>query len=233
MRVDLPVIRGKIYWSNVNSALGKTANNLLAAKCAQVKEIGEIRRFKSERFHRLLCINSTLKLLSLLPEMRLPGEVCVIDYAGVCAPELQSLPKYCRAVKIVTYREEKYASLKHSAMEEFGCAIICTDDISRAFDSPVIIMPEGSAKAVAFSRRSFIFSPFSDNIYSSNVFTMNSVSLAEKYLHLLPAGIEVSDFAAALYEQSDVSELGHSICSTFKCNNKLLSYKDIISILDY
>ena len=233
LRVNVPIIRGKVYWSNVNTNLGKTANNLLAPKHIQVKEIGEIKRFKSERFYRILCINSALKVLSLLPKMHLPHEVCVIDYSGGSASLLESLPKYCRAVKIVTSREEKYASLKQSAMEEYGCAIMCTDDISRAFSSPVIIMPDGSEKAVAFSRKSFIFSPFSDNIYSSNVFTMNSVNLAEKYLDLLPAGIEVSEFAAALYEQSDVSALGHSICSSFKCNNKLLSYKDIISILDY
>lgn len=233
LKVFVPVIRGKVYWSNVNSVLGKTANNLLMPKSTKVKEIGEIRRFKSERFYRIFCVNSTLKLLSLLPKMHLPHEVSVIDYSAVCAPLLGSLPKYCRSVKIITYREEKYSLFKQRAMEEYGCAIITTDDLSRAFDSPVIIMPDGSRKAVAFSRESYIFSPFSDNIYSSNVFTMNGVSLDRKYLDLLPSGIEVSEFAAALYEQSDVSSLGHSVCSSFKRNNELLSYKDIINILDY
>lgn len=232
LQANVPVIRGKVYWSNVNSQLGKTANNLLIPDALKVKEIGEIKRFKSERFYKIFCINSAIKLLSLLPKMHLPSEVCVIDFPAVCAPLLQSLPKYCRAVKIITYREEKYADFKQSAMEEYGCAIITTNDISRAFTSPVIIMPEGSKKAVAFSRNSHIFSPFSDNIYSSNVFTMNGVSLDEEYLNLLPTGIEPSEFAAALYEQSDVNSLKKCVCSSFKQCNKILSYKDVISLLD-
>ena len=232
MQADVPIIKGKIYWSNVNSQLGKTANNLLLPKVVKIKEIGEIKRFESESFYRIFCVNSAIKLLSLLPKMRLPHEVCVIDFHAVCAPLLESLPKYCRSVKIITYREEKYTDLKQSAMEEYGCTIITTPDLSRAFTSPVIIIPEGSEKAVAFSRSSLIFSPFSDNIYSSNVFTMNGVSLDKKYLDLLPTGIEVSEFAAALYEKSDVCSLKNSVCSAFKQGNKILSYKDVISLLD-
>ena len=231
LRADVPVIRGKIYWSNVYSNIGKAGQNLLLSKNTHFEEFGELRRFKSERFYRQLCINSSIKLLSLLPKMHLPYEVSVIDFPAVCVPLLESLPGLCRSVKIITYREEKYAPLKQKAMEEYGCAIITTPDISRAFTSPVIIMPDGSDKAVAFSRGSYIFSPFSDNIYSSNVFTMNGVSLAQKYLDLLPAGIETSEFAAALYEQSEVQALKSSICSSFKQGNIIRSYKDIAKAL--
>ena len=233
LQADVPVIRGKVYWSNVYSNIGKAGQNVLLQKTADFKEFGELKRFESERFYRHLCINSSLKLLSLLPKMRLPSEVSIIDFPAVCAPLLESLPKFCRSVKIITYREEKYAPLKQNAMEEYGCALITTPDISRAFTNPIVIMPDGSEKAVAFSRGSYIFSPFSDNIYSSNVFTMNGVSLAQKYLDLLPVGIETDIFAAALYEQADVVSLKNSVCPSFKQGNIIRSYKDVISLLDY
>lgn len=231
LQADVPVIRGKVYWSNVYSNIGKAGQNLLLPKSTNFKEFGELKRFKAERFYRYLCINSSIKLLSLLPKMCLPHEVSVIDFCASCAPLLESLPKFCRSLKVITNREEKYERLKQSAMQEYGCAIIATPDISRAFTSPVIIMPDGSGKAVAFSRKSLIFSPFSDNIYSSNVFTMNGVSMDKKYLDLLPTGIEPCEFAAALYEQSETNSLKNSVCSSFKQGNVILSYKDIIELI--
>lgn len=233
LQVEVPVIRGKIYWSNVLANVGKAGKNLLLREDILPEKFAHLKRFESKNFHKILCVNSALKALSLIPPMRMPAEVAVIDLNGSCASHITPLPKYCRGIKIITARDGAYERFKAHAMEEYGCAVMTGDNISRAFESPVVIMPNGSQRAIAFSRNTLIFAPNPENIYSSKVLVPEGINLKSKYLNLVPKDIPPAYFAAALYEQSGVSELKNSLCCSFRQNNKLFSYKEVISMLDY
>lgn len=232
IKLTVPIVRGKIYWSNVRAAAGTAADRLLLPGSIRSYEPVNLRVFESERFPALLCVNSFLKLLSLLPQKQLLSECAVIDYSAAFARQLTALPRYARTIKIITANAEKYADFSRRCMEEYGAAVLFSEQISKAFDSPIVLYPKRAQIPTAFSRNSIVFAGTADNLYTSHLFTPEGVTLPARYLNLMPPGISPLSFAAALYEVSGVGSLALACSPAFRQNNLIFSYKDVISLLD-
>ena len=233
LHLTVPVVRGKIYWNNVRAALGDANRTMLAPAGVPVKESVHLKQFESEKFLSILTLNSFFKLLHLLPRGELLAACAVTDFSGSLASSLLELPRCCRTVTVITAKPEKYEHFCRYALEKYGCAVCVSESISKAFDAPVVLAPKTFRYATAFSRESTVFAASAKNIYTSRLITPEGVSLPEKYLQLLPKGISPTLFAAALYEISGVSSLSRCACPAFRQNNLILSYQDVISMLDY
>lgn len=232
LKLTVPIVRGKIYWNNVRQVAGDALSNVLAPGNFYLHEQADLRRFESERFMQQLCMNSFFKLLTLLPQRQLLQECALIDFSASLAGSLEALPRYCRTIKIVTANENKYAPFVRYCMEEYGAAVYLTGQIGRAFDSPVVLYPKRAAVPTAFSRNSLVFAAFCDNLYTSHLLTPEGATVPARYLKLMPKGINPLQFAAALYEVSGLQELAGSVCPAFRENNRILSYKDTLQLLD-
>ena len=232
LKLTVPVVRGKIYWNNVRAAAGGALPELLSPSGVRLHEQVDLRLFKSERFNAMVCINSFLHLLSLLPRTALLPECAVIDFGATLSHALKSLPRYCRTVKVITGRPEHYADFCNLCMEEYGTAVFLSEQIGKAFDSPVVLFPKRAEIPTAFSRGSLVFAGQGENLYTSNLLIPEGVSLPTRYLRLLPPGISPASFAAALYEASGVHSLGKSRSPAFRMQNRILSYAEVISLLD-
>lgn len=233
LSLKVPLIKGKIVWNSVRTVVGANASNMVLPKWMQPPESNTLRIFKSIDFPRRVAMNSALRILQLRPRNRIISEIAVIDIMGGCSEFVERLPDYCSCLKIITSAPEKYEDFRISAMENSGVAAIISDDISKAFDTPLILIPSPMWKPVAFSRLSTVISVSSKNIYSSNVIVPEGICLDEKYAQILPTGVNPLYFASALYEISGVASLGKSCSCAFRRNNTVLSYKDVISMLDY
>ena len=233
LKLTVPIVRGKIYWNNVRSVAGNALQNTLLPAHVPLKEQVNLRRFRSDRFESILCINSFLKLLSLLPQKQLLKECAVIDFAGAFPSALVALPRYCRTLKVITANPERYEPLAHYCMEEYGTALYLSESIAKAFASPIVLFPKRAAIPTAFSRTSLVFAASAENLYTARLLVPEGTNLPQKYLSLMPPGIAPQAFAAALYEVSGLSELSRSVSPAFRQNNLILSYQDVISMLDY
>ena len=232
LKLTVPIVRGKIYWNHVQSVAGAAAGNLLMTKDITIHEQAQLRAFRSDKLSELVTINSFFKLLSLLPGGILEKECAVIDYPGTLAKNLRLLPRRCRTVRIITANAVKYKALSEESLAQYGCALQIGNDITKAFDATVILMPHRAQIPTAFSAQSLVFAAFRENLYTARLITPEGISLPEKYLSLMPGGISPLQFAGALYELSGVSALKDSVCPAFRLQNQILSYKDVISMLD-
>ena len=233
LNITVPVIRGKIYWNNVSAATGDAVKNLLVPRNLAEPDRVKLKVFKPEKFLSLVTINSFIKVLELLPKRRLISECAVVDFPASFTSLLSVLPKYCRTLRIITANEEKYELFSRTSLLDFGCAVNISKDISKAFDSPTVLIPAPQKHPLAFSRTSKVFAPSGEKIYAGTLLTPEGVNLPSEYLKLMPAGIDPISFGAALFERSGVSALSKCACQSFSKNNSLLSYKDVISMLDY
>ena len=232
IKLTVPIVRGKIYWNNVRAALGDTAANLVTPVGFHTHTPVNLQTFRSERFDAKLCLNSFLKLLSFLPKKMLMQECAVIDIAGTLAGEIEALPRFCRTLKIITANEKKYAHFLSFCLEEYGSAVYVSDNISRAFDAPVVLFPKRAEIPTAFSRTSVVFAGARENIYTTHLITPEGVTLPDTYARLMPPGINPTAFAAALYEKSGVTSLARCVCPVFRENNRILGYKDALRLVD-
>ena len=232
IKLTVPIVRGKIYWNNVRSALGDTAASLITPVGFHTHTPLNLQTFHSERFEAKLCLNSFFKLLSLLPKKELLKECAVIDISGTLAGELKPLPRFCRTIKIITAGESKYNPFSQFCLEEYGSAVYISDNISRAFDAPLVLFPKRAEIPTAFSRTSVVFAGARENIYTTHLITPEGVTLPEMYARLMPPGINPTAFAAALYEKSGVTSLARTVCPAFRENNRILSYKDTLQLVD-
>lgn len=232
LKLTVPVIRGKIHWNAVRSATGNTALTLLAPRDVSLQEQVHLKAFHMQTFASVLCINSFIRALKLMPHTSLLTECAVIDYSGSLAPLCHPLPQFCRTIKIITANAEKYEAFCRLCLYEYGTAVYLSDDIGKAFYSPTVLHAKPARVPVAFSAESTVFAADAARIYAPKLITPEGVVLPEKYVKMLPAGIPPVTFAAALYEVSGVSALAQAYSPAFRQNNRILSYKDITSILD-
>ena len=232
LRLTVPIVRGKIYWNNVRAAAGESCRVVLAQKGVPVAESVHFKTFESERFLSLLALNSFLKLLRMFPRHHYLQECCVVDLSAAFAERLQDLPRYCRTIKVITATPERYEAFRLHCLREYGCAVCISDNLSKAFSSPVVLLSKTPTHASAFSNTSLVFAGSAKNVYTSRLLTPEGVSLPAKYLSMLPAGINPTAFAAALYELSGVSSLSKCVCPSFRQNNLIYSYKEVVEMLD-
>ena len=232
LKLTVPIVRGKIYWNHVQSVAGAAAQNLLTTRDVAVREQPQLRTFQSDKLQQLVTINSFFKLLSLLPAGMLEKECAVIDFPGTLARNLRLLPRRCRTVRIITANPEKYRALAEESLTQYGCALQINEDITAAFSAPVVLIPHRAQIPTAFSSTSVVFAAFRENLYTSRLITAEGISLPEKYLSLMPKGIPPLQFAGALYELSGVSALADGVCPAFRLQNQILSYQEVISVLD-
>lgn len=233
LKLTVPIVRGKIHWEPVRRAAGDACGSLITQSTFRLHEQAALQRFESDKFMRLLCINSFLKLLSLLPQRKLLQECAVIDMPAALPAALRALPRYCRTIKIITANEQKYTPFVRHCLEEYGTVVCLSEHISKAFDAPVVLHPQPAAIPTAFSRGSLVFASTAKNLYTSRLLTPEGANIPAKYLSLVPKGIAPLPFAAALYEVSGLSELSDCISPAFRMQNSILSYADVISMLDY
>ena len=232
LHLTVPIIRGKIYWGNVASAAGTAAARLLTPQAFCAPESIQVKSFQAERFFNLVACNSFLKLLQLLPKKELLAECALVDPSGAFLSFARALPRYCRTLKIITAREDKYAPLVRESLEDFGLALQLEHDIGKAFGSKVVFVPSPPAIPTAFSRGSTVFAATPENLYTGTLITPEGVNIPSRYLKLLPKGIAPADFAAALYEISGVTALSACTCPAFRRNHQIISYQELISMLD-
>ncbi|MBR2590714.1 MAG: hypothetical protein IKE65_07310 [Clostridia bacterium] len=231
VKLTVPIIRGKIYWSNVRAAAGDAAGIMLLPGNIHAHREVNLSAFESERFLSLVCVNSFLKLLSLLPQKELLQECAVIDFSASLQEKLKPLPRFARTIKIITARPDKYNGFTRFCMEEYGTAVRVSEHIACAFDAPVVLFAKRAAVPTAFSRNTLVFAGCADNLFTSKLMLPEGVCLPECYLKLLPPGIAPLPFAAALYELSGVASLSNSVCPAFRQGNIILSYKDALEKL--
>lgn len=231
LSLTVPLIKGRIVWNNVRTVVGGNCRDILLPDSVSAPEESFIKPFKINRFGRLLTVNSTQEIIKRRGEA--VREISVVDFSGSASDYLKELPEYCRTLKIITANREKYTFYKAEMMDTYGAAVLITNDISKAFDSALVIIPSALRRPAAFSRQSKVFCFSPRNIYASCIFVPDGVNLPEKFLRIKPENIDTLEFAAALYEVSGVEELKKSISLGFKKRNSKLDYNEIISMLDY
>ena len=232
LKLKVPAKNDEINWKKVRKIAEKNAMNLVLPDWISIPYSPQLEKFKSDVLPRIITVNSAKKLLETACSVGYIFDIGIIDYCGLCCDLLYDFPEYAANITIVTMKPEKFEAFKSEAMKNFGIAVRLTDDITKAFDLPVIIIPTPLSTATAFSRFSAIIAVDGKNIFSSRVLCANKINLPEKYKALLPKGVSPLYFASALYEISGVSSLNSCYSPSFLCGGSQISYQDAIKYLD-
>lgn len=183
-----------INWQSVAAAAGRSGKNMLLPCGVTPPAAVNIVRFKPSVFPLRLMLNTAAAQLGA--EGALTRSLLVSDSRAVLAPFIDIVVPLAAKIKIITDNPSLYFVAAQRVMERFGASLTISDSIgsTEKFDAAIV------SEATELARVNYAVA----DIGSSG----RRLIIPDEYIRLCPSGIDVFDFAAALYECSGVRAIG-------------------------
>lgn len=199
--------RGEIPWDEVSFYAGNCAERMLLPKGVIPPAESSVKAFVPKLLPQRVLFNTSCDLLARNEQSPVGKTITLIDMNGNLTREVYRLVPFASSVRVVTKKEELYESCSEKIMEDFGAALLITDNIASAADSNVIIAPDGLPEELLMSKTCIVFSGKEQPSQGFVSVTGKDMNLQPCYRRIVPAGIEEDTFAGALFEKCGVVSL--------------------------
>lgn len=203
---------GKILWKKLERCLGILRQCVLLPEGVTMPSDISITEFVPDIFPRLLLINSaTDYILSHRCDFAFRS-LTVFDEMGIYMAYIEKLLPCFSNIKIVTYEMAEYEKLSRYLMEKYGFSLLLTDKEDANSDA---IISHNCNMPLFY--KGTVFTNENKHLMNAKVFSGSEIKLPDLYEKLRPDNTDTLQFASALYEKCDVSELKNLKYEDFGC----------------
>ena len=167
--------------------------------------------YNPQYFVEKLFIKSICDLVKYcgIPISELKVAIIDLDANNSACPLASILVPLTSILKIITKKSENFEKLQNNIMNDFGSAIILTDDYNSLSDCQIIVAPYGvdNVDTKHIPKTSIVISAKKINNIGINAIDSITPKLPFSVNMHLPKGISPLDFSGALYEFCGIKEL--------------------------
>ena len=205
-RMTVQPADGKLPWDEISWAAGSLRTNMLLPEGALPEEKSGARPFVPRALPLILLFNAAVGVL----RTRRPEEggtpVTVVDPAAVLADRIDRIAPFASSLLVQTKAPALYQTARQRLMETFGLSL-CVSGLTAP-------LPEhGALVSLSANRVPRLFDGLlltgePRTLLCGETFAANGLVLPPGFELLRPAGIDKTQFAAALFERCGVKVLG-------------------------
>ena len=194
--------RGKIPWKEIEENT-QNKNFILPF---ELKGIATLKEFEPKLLPKLMLFNSALDYIEKLN--RPPSEMrfTFVDDEGIFREKLEDVLKLASIITVVTKKEEKYNALSVRLFETYGISLMIRSDYNEAkYENSFLFDYKGDR--IPLSYKGTAFSKEKKHLLNGKTLTPGGFDLPSEYEKLWRKNTDKMQFASALFELSNVSDL--------------------------
>lgn len=194
--------RGKIPWKEIEENT-QNKNFILPF---ELKEIAPLKEFEPKLLPKLMLFNSALDYIEKLN--RPPSEMrfTLVDDDGIFREKLEDVLKLASIITVVTKKEEKYNALSVRLFETYGISLMIRRDYNEAkYENSFLFDYKGDR--IPLSYKGTAFSKEKKHLLNGKTLFPGGFDLPSEYEKLWRKNTDKMQFASALFELSNVSDL--------------------------
>ena len=220
-RLEVPTRRGQqteLPWAAMEQAAGRLRTRLLfpegvippppppARSAAQAQLEPGLRAFQPKRLPLLLCLRAAQQTLLAAQTPARELRVTVVDTKGVLSHAIDLLVPLAGSLRVYTPDFSIYRSAAARVLHRYGATLILSDSVGCFAQSHVIIADD--LRLFTGREAGLIFTPdTSTNLAGCHVVRCHAPQIPQTHANLCPPGIDLLQFACALFELCGIKEL--------------------------
>ena len=194
--------RGKIPWSEI--AEGTQSENYILP--FELKEIAPLKEFEPKLLPKLMLFNSALDYMEKLDQPPSEMRFTLVDDDGIFIEKLEAVLKLASVITVVTRKEEKYNALSVRLFETYGISLMIRPDYNEAkYENSFLFDYKGDR--IPLSYKGTAFSKEKKHLLNGKTLSPGGFDLPSEYEKLWRKNTDKMQFASALFELSNVSDL--------------------------
>ncbi len=220
-----------IKWNKIIRELPSDFSNLLLENTISIPS--GISHFKPTIYNEILCQNSFINLLSILPKNNHKINIGILDKCGNL-DILNLIHNHTNNITVYTENIDYYSSLAKDILEKYGIYINISNNINFLSRCNIIFSPDKITSYLPTNNKTFIFTPFLPAVnLNCTVINKFEIKLPSPYIHIKPKNLSDTYFASALFELENCNDLYNLIpCHNLSCGKSYTNqeiHKFIIS----
>ena len=194
--------RGKIPWKEIEENT-QNKNFILPF---ELKGIATLKEFEPKVLPKLMLFNSALDYIEKLNLPPSEMRFTLVDDEGIFREKLEDVLKLASIITVVTKNEEKYNALSVRLFETYGISLMIRSDYNEAkYENSFLFDYKGDR--IPLSYKGTAFSKEKKHLLNGKTLTPGGFDLPSEYEKLWRKNTDKMQFASALFELSNVSDL--------------------------
>lgn len=194
--------RGKIPWKEIEENT-QNKNFILPF---ELKGIATLKEFEPKVLPKLMLFNSALDYIEKLNLPPSEMRFTLVDDDGIFREKLENVLKLASIITVVTKKEEKYNDLSVRLFETYGISLMIRPDYNEAkYENSFLFDYKGDR--IPLSYKGTAFSKEKKHLLNGKTLTPGGFDLPSEYEKLWRKNTDKMQFASALFELSNVSDL--------------------------
>ena len=194
--------RGKIPWKEIEENT-QNKNFILPF---ELKGIATLKEFEPKVLPKLMLFNSALDYIEKLNQPPSEMRFTLVDDDGIFREKLENVLKLASIITVVTKNEEKYNALSVRLFETYGISLMIRSDYNEAkYENSFLFDYKGDR--IPLSYKGTAFSKEKKHLLNGKTLTPGGFDLPSEYEKLWRKNTDKMQFASALFELSNVSDL--------------------------
>lgn len=194
--------RGKIPWSEIEENT-QNKNFILPF---ELKEIAPLKEFEPKLLPKLMLFNSALDYMEKLDQPPSEMRFTLVDDEGILREKIEAVLKLASIITVVTRKEEKYNALSEKLFKDYGISLMIRSDYNEAkYENSFLFDYKGDR--IPLSYKGTAFSKEKKHLLNGKTLTPGGFDLPSEYEKLWRKNTDKMQFASALFELSNVSDL--------------------------
>ena len=194
--------RGKIPWKEIEENT-QNKNFILPF---ELKGIATLKEFEPKVLPKLMLFNSALDYIEKLNLPPSEMRFTLVDDEGIFREKLEDVLKLASIITVVTKNEEKYNALSVRLFETYGISLMIRPDYNEAkYENSFLFDYKGDR--IPLSYKGTAISKEKKHLLNGKTLTPGGFDLPSEYEKLWRKNTDKMQFASALFELSNVSDL--------------------------
>lgn len=194
--------RGKIPWKEIEENT-QNKNFILPF---ELKGIATLKEFEPKVLPKLMLFNSALDYIEKLNLPPSEMRFTLVDDEGIFREKLENVLKLASIITVVTKNEEKYNALSVRLFETYGISLMIRSDYNEAkYENSFLFDYKGDR--IPLSYKGTAFSKEKKHLLNGKTLAPGGFDLPSEYEKLWRKNTDKMQFASALFELSNVSDL--------------------------
>lgn len=223
----------KIPWKKISKIIREDSEYVLCNKGIRVPAIYGIQRFSSNELYRHLCENAVISVLDNLNINPSKINIALYDPRAAYSDLLEILLQYSSQISVVSNHIEFYENESTELMEEYGVAVLVSDNISSLDESHLVIAPDKVRVNLGLPNNTVLFTAEEPGLnLGCVVISGYKVNTPIKYKKLIPEDMEDEYFLSYLYSENKLYELATLIPVYCILDNRAKTINEISEVLN-
>lgn len=190
------------------------------------------RRFYAKRFHKILCKNAVLDVLSTANLDPSKLTISVYDPNASNFDIICALLPFSHQIRVVTNQIDRYTPKCDHLMEEFGVSLIVSNELDRLYPADILVAPDKICNKLPIKNYSLVFTSSRNAVPLHGIVYYDYKVLAPAaYAEACPRELEPEYFLAALHELCGISDLENISPHLCVCDGKVADIQSIAHCL--